>query len=225
VVFSQAGESLLTVQLQPTGAVTLKDELPPDAGRFAPLAESCTLQVTPLSLTLNGCPATVREPFCIVAVVFAAAVKFTVPEPVPLAVFGSTVSQLELLAAVQAQPEGAVTVTVPGPPVALKEVVPESEYEQATPDSETVNVLPAIASDPLRVLEPPLAPALKDTVPGPVPLEPPVIVTQGAPLLLAVQEQPAGVFTLTLLEPPVDGNVYELLVSENVHATPDWLTV
>jgi hypothetical protein len=47
----------------------------------------------------------------------AAAAKVIAPEPLPLAP-EVTVSQAALLLAVQAQPPGAVTVTVPWPPAA-----------------------------------------------------------------------------------------------------------
>jgi hypothetical protein len=49
--------------------------------------------------------------------VLAAALKATVPAPLPLAP-DVTVSHAALLLAVQAQPLGAVTVTVPLPPLA-----------------------------------------------------------------------------------------------------------
>jgi hypothetical protein len=52
-------------------------------------------------------------------VVFGAAVKVAVPFPVPLPAL--IVSQLALLVAVHAQLLPAVTVTLPVPPVAVKE--------------------------------------------------------------------------------------------------------
>jgi hypothetical protein len=73
------------------------------------------VQLAPVCVTVNVCP-----PIVIVAVrdtvlVLAAALKLTVPLPVPLAP-AVTVSHVALLAAVHAQPVPAVTLTEPVPP-------------------------------------------------------------------------------------------------------------
>jgi hypothetical protein len=63
--------------------------------------------------------------------------------------------KFELLEAVQAHAEGAVTVTVPVPPVLLSEVeFADSEYVQETPLSVTVNAWPAMVSVPVWPVSP-----------------------------------------------------------------------
>jgi hypothetical protein len=77
----------------------------------------------------------------------------TVPLPVPLAP-DVIVIQPTLLLAVQAHPPGAVTLTVPLPPLELYDlVVADSEYVQATPPSVTVKVWPAMVTVPVSALE------------------------------------------------------------------------
>ena len=70
------------------------------------------MQGTPACVTVTLWPAMVSVAVRAVAVVLATALNATVPLPVPLAP-EVTVSQLALLAAVQAQPVGAVTDTEP----------------------------------------------------------------------------------------------------------------
>jgi hypothetical protein len=69
----------------------------------------------------------------------------------------------------------------------------------------TVNVAPAIVSDPVRLLAELLAPTLKDTGPLPVPDAPLVTVIQLS-LLTAVQVHQAAAVTVLFPTPPVDGN-------------------
>ena len=72
------------------------------------------------------------------------------PVPLPLAVI---VSQTVLLVAVQLQPEGVVTATLPVPPVSLKDwVVGAIEKLQLTAVCVTVKVCPAMVSVPFREL-------------------------------------------------------------------------
>ena len=71
---------------------------------------------------------------------FAAALKFTVPLPEPLAP-DVMVSQLTPLVAVHAHPVPAVTFVLPVPPVAATLVdVDDSPYVQPAPACDTVNV-------------------------------------------------------------------------------------
>ena len=69
----------------------------------------------PCWLTVNVCPAIVTVPDR--AVLVGATVSLTVPSPVPLPP-DATVIQLTLLAAVQAQPAAAATLTETSPPAA-----------------------------------------------------------------------------------------------------------
>ena len=66
---------------------------------------------------MNVCPAIVTVPERVVATVFAATLKLTLPLPDPLAP-AVTVIHAALLEAVQPQPASAVTATVPVPPAA-----------------------------------------------------------------------------------------------------------
>ena len=124
--------------------------------------------------------------------------------PLPLAP-AVTVIQPALLVAVQAQPVVAVTVTVPLPPAAV--AFAEGEEIVGThgvPAWVTVKVEPAIVSVPLRLVLPEFAPAVKVTVPEPVPLAPELTAIHPA-LLVAVHTHPVPAVTVLLPEPPVDG--------------------
>ena len=68
-------------------------------------------------MTVNVVPAIVRVPLWALVPVLAAALKATVPLPVPL-VPAVTVSQDALLSALHAHVLPAVTVTLPLPPAA-----------------------------------------------------------------------------------------------------------
>src|SRR5882762_6779660 len=83
---------------------------------------------------------------------FAFTEKLTVPLPLPLAPPVTCVHPW-LLTAVQLQPTGAVTLTLPVPPVELNEAdEAESENVQDTPDSFMVYVWPAMVNVPLMLL-------------------------------------------------------------------------
>jgi hypothetical protein len=81
------------------------------------------------------------------------------------------------------------------------------------PDCVTVNVCPPIVIVALRDDVLVLAVALNVTVPLPVPLAPPVIVSHVA-LLAAVHAQPVPAVTLT--EPPPPVLAIDALVAESV---------
>ena len=77
-------------------------------------------QVAPVCVTVNVCPAIVIVPVRELPVL-AATVKATAPLPEPLSLPGKIVIQTALLAAVHAQPCGALTPTAPLPPLAPKD--------------------------------------------------------------------------------------------------------
>jgi hypothetical protein len=155
----------------------------------------------PAWVTVNVLPAIVTVPVRGDTDVFAAELKLTEPLPAPDAP-AVTVSQLSLLTAVHAQPAGAVTATVPVPPLdtTLCEVG-EIVSVQVIPACVTVKLLPAIVSVPERVDTPVFAAAVNDTEPLPDPDAPAVMVSQLS-LLTAVHAQPDGAVTATVPVPP-----------------------
>jgi hypothetical protein len=143
---------------------------------------------------------------------FGLAENATVPLPLPL-VPAVTCIHPTLLTAVQVQPAGAVTLTLPNPPPGPKEPdVAESEEVQASPASLAVKVWPAMVSVPLRPLLLTLAFTTYDTVPLALPDVPAEICTNPE-LLFALQPQPAGAVTFTLPVPPPPPK--EALVADN----------
>ena len=106
-----------------------------------------------------------------------AAVKVTVPFPLPLAPAVIEI-QGSLLAADQAQPAGAVTDTLPVAPDAATDCASGEIANEHPSPWVTVMVCPATVSAP--DLEGPLAAAtLTITLPAPLPLDPDVIVIHG----------------------------------------------
>src|SRR5258706_527691 len=139
--------------------------------------------------------------------------KVAVPLPLPLAPPVICIHPT-LLTAVQLQPVGAVTLTLPDPPLGPKEPdVADSEDVQETPDSVTVNVCPAIVSVPVSPLALLLELTENETVPLPVPDAPDVTDTKPE-LLTAVQPQPDGAVTFTLPVPPPEPNEADAADSE-----------
>ena len=108
---------LAAVHAQPAPAVTLTVPVPPEAviDWLVGLIEYEQLEED--SLTVKVIPAIVNVPVRAFLAVFAAALKSTVPSPLPLAP-AVTLNHDVLLAAVHAQPVPAVTLTVPVPPAA-----------------------------------------------------------------------------------------------------------
>ena len=107
---------LAAVHAQPVVVVT---EMVPDvapAGAVIEVGDTVKLHAE-ASLTTKMRPPIVRKPLRANEEVFAAALKATVPLPVPLAP-DVTVNHVVPLVAVHAQPAWAVTPTVPGPPAA-----------------------------------------------------------------------------------------------------------
>jgi hypothetical protein len=121
------------------------------------------------------------------------------PDPVAPALI---VIQLALLAAVHAQPVGAVTATVPLPAAAVRLVeVGEIAGVHGVPACVTVKLAPAIVSVPVRLVVAALAATVNVVVPGPVPAAPEVTVIHAA-LLTADHTQPVPTLTVLLPVPP-----------------------
>ena len=135
----------------------------------------------------------------------AAAVKLTVPLPLPV-LPEVIVIHGELLAAVQVHPVDVVTVTLPVPPVALTfKLVGETVKVQ--PDCWlTVKVCPPAVIVPVRG-GPAFGCTVKATVPLPVPLPLLLVMIIQGSLLTAVHVQPATVVILKLPLPPATGMV------------------
>jgi hypothetical protein len=153
-------------------------------------------------VTVNVRPAIVAVPER-AAPLFSATVTSTVPLPLS-GPDDRIVSQSAWLDAVQAQPFGAVTVTVSVAPLASTLRESGLMLNVQAPDCDTVNVCPAIVSDPVREAPAGWAAALKVTVPFPVPPAPPVTVSHPA-WLVAVHAHVPPVVTPTEPVPPAAG--------------------
>jgi hypothetical protein len=171
-------------------------------------------------LMVNVCPATVSAPVR-GAPVFAAAVKETVPFPVPVEP-PVRVIQSALLAAVQAHALPAVTPTLPVPPSpGTLAFDADREYEQPAAWL-IVNVLPPAVIVALRA-GPPFAAAVNLTVPLPDPVAPAEIVSQSASLF-ADHAQPLSPCTSNDPCPPPAST--DVLVGLTVNVQPwPWFTV
>lgn len=178
----------------------------------------------PACVTVNVRPPAVIVPDRGDVVGFAAAVNPTDPEPEPLAPLVMVI-HAALLEAVQSQPADVVTVRVPDPPAATTNW-PVGEMEKAHDDPAwlTMNVWPPTEIVPVRANEPVFGAALKVTVPGPDPLEPPVMVIHAAPLT-AVHAQPVLALTEMVPVPPAVGSDALVDASVTVHDAPAWVTV
>ena len=217
-------ELLTADQLQPPGAVTatLVDS-PATANAFDP-GEIVSLQPTPACVALKVLPAIVTVPDRDALLVFAAAVRVTVPLPEPEGP-AVTVTQAALLVADQPQPAGAVTPTLVDSPSTAKAFEPgEMVSVQATPTCVALKVLPAIVTVPVRAVLAGFAAALKVTVPLPEPEAPPVTVIQES-LLVADQLQPVGAVTATPVDSPATANAFDPGEIVSVQAAPTWLAL
>jgi hypothetical protein len=100
------------------------------------------------------------------------------------------------------QPVGAVTVTFIDSPSTSKAFEPgEMVSVHGTPACDALKVFPAIVTVVLRAVPALLAVALSVTVPLPDPLAPAVTISHDA-LLVALQPQPDGAVTATLIASP-----------------------
>jgi hypothetical protein len=191
----------VAVQAHPAVVVIVTDPAPPAAATawLAGLIENT--QGAAACVTVKICPPTVIVPMRAVVVGFAAAVKLTVPEPVPLALVSESHAALSLAA--HAQPAAVVIVTDPVPPAAATESLSRLiENVHSAAAWVTVKVCPAIVSVPVRTAVVAFGVTLKLRVPAPVPEVAPVIESQGT-LADADQRQPTVVDMFTKPEPPV----------------------
>jgi hypothetical protein len=155
-------------------------------------------------VTVNGWPAIVTEPVRCDAPVLAATFTPTVPLPLPVAP-ELTLSQAELLVALQAQLLSVFTDTATGSPAADDVCVP-GEIEKAHGAAcVTVKVWPATVTVPVRSA-PAFAATATLTVPFPVPV-PPLATVSHAALLVALQAQVLPAVTPTLAVSPAAGEL------------------
>ena len=126
---------------------------------------------------------------------FAVALKVTVPLPLPLAppLMVSQPGVAGRRSTCSPWPRCTAVVDDPAADVSVREVG-ETPNVQEMPLWVTVTVWPATVSVPMRCDVDVLAVALKVTVPLPVPLAPPLIVSHAA-LLVAVHAHPAPAVT------------------------------
>jgi hypothetical protein len=155
-------------------------------------------------LIVKVCPPIVRLPVRGEELTFTIALKPTTPLPLPLAPLVMLIQPMLLLAAVHAQPVGAVTVIDPDPPAPLTAwLVGDSEtLHVVVPACVTVNVWLPIVSVPTRWAVLGFAAALNATEPFPLPFAPLVTVSQDELLLAAVHAHPAGAVTFADPVPP-----------------------
>ncbi len=134
--------------------------------------------------------------------VLVVTLSVTVPLPLPAAP-PVIVIQLTPSVAVHAQPAGAVTEKVVGPPDApIDRLAGEIPNVHAAPAWSTLTVCPAIVSWLLRAAVALLAATFSVTVPLPIPAAPPAIVIQLA-FSVAVHAQPVGAVTEKVTVPPL----------------------
>ena len=206
---------LAAVQPQPEPAVRAVVEVPPAAAIVLAVGEIANVHDEPDCVTVTVRPATVSVPVRWAVEVLVAALNVTVPFPLPLAP-PVTVSQAALLVAVHAHPVPLVTAVVNAPPaeVSVRDVG-ETVKVQPAPLCVTVTVLPATVSVPTRWAVDVFAVALKVTVPFPLPLAPPVTLSQAA-LLVAVQAHPGPAVTPVVEEPAAAVSVRAVGETANV---------
>lgn len=139
-----------------------------------------------------------------VAKVFAATLKATLPLPAPVAPL-LIATQAAPLDAVQLQPPGEVTASVPLPPAAATDCdVGVTPNVQAAPTCVTTALWPPTLTVALRATDDAFGSAMRATIPFPEPVPPPVIRNHVA-LLDAVHEQPFATVTLRDPVPPPTG--------------------
>ena len=153
-------------------------------------------------MTVSVRPAIVNVPTRSTELELRDAAKVTVPFPVPVEP-PLIVSHETVLAAVQLQSDPVVTVVVEvSPAPASVRAVGETLYVHAAgapPSCVAVTVRPATVRVPVRSPGAVLAVALNVTVPLPVPLEPPLMLSHAA-LLVAVHPHPLAVVTVVVDE-------------------------
>ena len=210
---------------QPVAAVTLMLPEPAEAVNDWLDGEIEGVHVEPDAswLMVNVVPAIVSDPVRLLAEVFAVTLKDTEPAPVPVAPL-VTVIQLLLLTAVQAHQSAAVTVAVPAPPAEANDWFVGEIDGAHGPSWVTLNTVPAIVSEPIRLHVVGLAATSKVTEPLPVP-DAPLVTVIHALLLTAVHGQPVPIATVLLPVPPAAVNDWLDGDSEDEHEVPPWVTV
>ncbi len=223
LIVSQAA-LLAAVHVHPLAAVTAVVDEPAAEVSVGDVGDTPNVQLMPLCVTVTVWPATVSVPTRWAVDVFTVALKVTVPLPLPLAP-PLIVSQAALLAAVHMHPVAAVTPVVdePAAEVSVGDVG-DTPNVQLMPLCVTVTVWPATVSVPTRWAVDVFAGALKVTVPLPLPLAPPLIVSQAA-LLVAAQAQPVAAVTAVVDEPAAEVSVRDVGDTPNVQLMPLCVTV
>ena len=206
------------VQVQPGCVVTVMVPVVSVAGTDRDEGDS-VYEHDAACVTVNVALPIVIVPVRLAVVVFAATLYAAVPFPVPVAL---VVIQDTPLTAVHAQPWAAVTAILPEPADEVKDW-PRGEMDVAhvAPAASwlTVNVAPAIVSDPVRLLVVLFWLTLNDTVPLPVPDAPLVTVIQSL-LLTAVQSHQSAAFTEVLPTPAAEVNDWLVGVIVGAHGPP-----
>jgi hypothetical protein len=118
VTVSQDVLLLTAVHAHPDAAITLVEPVPPSARTDWLTGETEYVHGAPACVTLNVCPPIVSVPVRCVVFALTAALKATVPAPVPLAPLMTVSHGVLLLTPVHAQPVGALTAVDPVPPPA-----------------------------------------------------------------------------------------------------------
>jgi hypothetical protein len=197
-------------------AVTAMLPVPPACVGVVPVGVMEKLQTTPACVIVKAWSAIVTVAVRPVVSGLAATLYATVPLPFPLPPVIETHEAADV--AVQAHPEGIDTETVPVEGSAATETpVGESTAVHGTPSCVMVNVWPAIVTVPVLGAVVELAEILYETVPLPVPLQPPITAIHGAPLA-AVHPQPVPAVTETV--PVRAEEETEMLLGEMLNVQP-----
>jgi hypothetical protein len=118
VTVNQEVSLLTAVHAHPDAAITLAEPVPPSARTDWLNGETEYVHDAPACVTLNVCPPIVIVPVRCVVLALTAALKATVPFPLPLAPLVTVNQEVSLLTPVHAHPVGAVTAVDPVPPPA-----------------------------------------------------------------------------------------------------------
>jgi len=212
-------------QGHPAVVVIANEPLPPEAGIDCDIGEMANEQDVAAACVIETvCPPIVMAAVRCVPVVFGAAVKLTVPLPVPPPE-PLMVIQLAPLNELHVHPTPVVIVTDPLPPPEGTDCEAGlTEYVHGGAAAcVTVKVLSPTVMVPVRCAVVPLAATENVTVPLPEPLAVPVTVIQ-LTLLVAVHAHPAVV---TVNEPvaPSDGTDWDTGASAYVQGAAACVTV
>ena len=171
-------------------------------------------------MTLNVWPAIVTDPVRCAVPVFAATVTLTVPLPV---LPDPTVNHAALLVVLHAQVLPVVTATATlSPPAGDVRLVGAIVNVHGAPAWVTLNVWPAIVTDPVRCAVPVFAATVTLTLPLPVLPDPTV---NHAALLVVLHAHVLPVVTATATLSPPAGDVRLVGAIVNVHGAPACVTL